>query len=59
MVAGDSLRLETPGGGGFGEPGERSPEAVAEDVKLGYYDRQTAEKEYGVVVDPVQYKPKP
>ena len=48
MAAGDVLRLETPGGGGFGNPRERPRQSVIEDVKLGYYDQRTAETEYGV-----------
>ncbi len=49
MVAGDSLRLETPGGGGYGAPVMRPAEAVLEDVRRGYYSRKTAETDYGVV----------
>ncbi|HUZ63337.1 MAG TPA: hydantoinase B/oxoprolinase family protein [Acetobacteraceae bacterium] len=33
---GDWLRLETPGGGGYGPPSERSAGAIARDVALGY-----------------------
>ena len=33
---GQKLRLETPGGGGFGDPATRLPERVARDVCLGY-----------------------
>ena len=46
MRAGDSLRLETPGGGGYGDPQERPEELVLEDVRRGYYDRETAERAY-------------
>ncbi len=46
MQAGDSLRLETPGGGGYGDPQERPRELVLEDVRRGYYDRETAERAY-------------
>ena len=49
MAAGDVLRLETPGGGGFGNPRERPLQLVIEDLKLGYYDQRTAETEYGVM----------
>jgi N-methylhydantoinase B len=52
MVEGDCLRLETPGGGGYGAPGMRSAEAVLEDVRRGYYCREAAETEYGVVIEP-------
>ena len=50
MLAGDVLRLETPGGGGYGNPLDRPPELVLRDVKRGYYDRKTAEREYGVLI---------
>jgi N-methylhydantoinase B len=33
---GQRVRLETPGGGGYGAPTERSPSARASDVRLGY-----------------------
>ncbi len=35
LKKGQRLRLETPGGGGYGNPEERSPEAVARDRELG------------------------
>ena len=51
MQAGDILRLETPGGGGYGDPIDRPPELVLQDVKRGYYDRKTAKEEYGVLIE--------
>jgi len=36
LPAGRRLRLETPGGGGWGNPAVRSPHAAARDVALGY-----------------------
>jgi N-methylhydantoinase B len=33
---GDRLRLETPGGGGYGPPSERSADAIAHDRAMGY-----------------------
>lgn len=50
MRAGDILRLETPGGGGYGDPLDRPPGLVLQDVRRGYYDRETARREYGVVI---------
>lgn len=35
---GDVIRLETSGGGGFGDPRKRSAEARASDRRLGYVD---------------------
>jgi N-methylhydantoinase B len=47
---GQKVRLETPGGGGFGEPLEREPQQVVRDVRLGYVSRQRALDDYKVVV---------
>ena len=47
---GQHLRLETPGGGGYGAACERVPEKVAEDVRLGYVSAAAAAADYGVVV---------
>ena len=35
---GGRVRVETPGGGGFGDPGERDPEALARDRRDGKVD---------------------
>jgi N-methylhydantoinase B len=48
---GEKLRLETPGGGGYGEPQGRDPEAVARDVRLDFVSREAAQRDYGVAVD--------
>jgi N-methylhydantoinase B len=50
MQTGDLLRLETPGGGGYGDPLDRPPERVLQDVMREYYDRETAKQEYGVLI---------
>ncbi|HEX7006126.1 MAG TPA: hydantoinase B/oxoprolinase family protein [Alphaproteobacteria bacterium] len=47
---GQRVRIESPGGGGYGPPRERAPEAVAEDVRLGYVTPEGARSAYGVVV---------
>ena len=52
MHLGDALRLETPGGGGYGDPLERNVELVVEDVRREYYDRPAAARQYGVVMHP-------
>lgn len=51
FAAGDRLRMETPGGGGFGPPEERDPERVARDVRLGYITVAAAREDYGVALD--------
>ena len=48
MPGGDFIRLELPGGGGFGDPDERDPEKVALDVADGLISRDTAERDYRV-----------
>lgn len=48
---GDRVRLDTPGGGGYGDPLSREPDAVARDVRLGYVSRDAASSSYGVVLD--------
>lgn len=47
---GQHVRLEAPGGGGFGDPLTRDPARVARDVRLGYVSRDAARRDYGVVV---------
>jgi N-methylhydantoinase B len=43
---GQKVRLETPGGGGFGDPAERDPAKVAHDVRLGYVTPEAARRDY-------------
>ena len=47
---GQRVRLETPGGGGFGDPAAREPERVARDVRLGYVSREAARRDYKVML---------
>jgi N-methylhydantoinase B len=44
------VRLETPGGGGFGDPATRDPQRVVRDVRLGYVSRAAARRDYKVVL---------
>jgi len=46
----DAVRLELPGGGGFGNPRNRSVEAVAEDVAEGFVTPEAAREIYGVAL---------
>lgn len=48
LSRGQRVRLETPGGGGYGDPKERDPKKVVEDVRLGYVTPEAAERDYGV-----------
>jgi N-methylhydantoinase B len=47
---GDRLIVEMPGGGGYGDPLNRDPKRVADDVRNGLVSREAAERDYGVVV---------
>jgi N-methylhydantoinase B len=54
--SGDRIQFHSAGGGGYGNPLERDPEAVAADVFNGYVSIERARADYGVVVDPVSFK---
>ncbi|PHP68908.1 hydantoin utilization protein B [Zhengella mangrovi] len=47
LKQGQKVRLETPGGGGHGDPGKRPAAAIARDVRLGYVSPEAAERDYG------------
>jgi len=47
LARGQSVLLETPGGGGYGPAVERPPEDVARDVALGYLTPDAADVAYG------------
>ncbi|MEZ5098618.1 MAG: hydantoinase B/oxoprolinase family protein [Thermoleophilia bacterium] len=51
VVPGDVLRVLSPGGGGWGDPLDRDPEAVRIDVVRDLLDREAAAADYGVVLD--------
>ena len=42
--------METPGGGGWGDPHGRDPDKVLHDVRLGFVSTSQAEALYGVVI---------
>jgi 5-oxoprolinase (ATP-hydrolysing)/N-methylhydantoinase B len=44
---GDRVHLIAPGGGGYGNPAERDPAAIREDILEGYVTRRQAEADYG------------
>ena len=50
LAVGDTFRHELPGGGGWGDPLERDPQAVLEDVRNEFVSRHGAREEYGVVI---------
>ncbi len=45
------LEIQSPGGGGLGDPFERDPDLVLRDVQDELLDLETARQSYGVVVD--------
>jgi len=51
LLKGDIVRLESSGGGGYGDPLDRDPDAVRRDVFLGYIAQDRAVDRYGVVLD--------
>ena len=44
------VRLESPGGGGCGDPRRRDPDRVLADVRDGFVTVESARSEYGVVI---------
>jgi N-methylhydantoinase B len=53
LKRGDVFARPTAGGGGFGDPLQRDPEMVREDVIDGYVSIGRARKDYGVVIEAV------
>src|SRR5207237_285218 len=47
IAAGEIVRIMTGGGGGWGSPAERDPEAVRRDVREGYVSADAARRDYG------------
>ena len=50
LGAGTRFTLDLPGGGGFFDPLERDPQAVARDVAEGLVSPASAKRDYGVLV---------
>lgn len=48
LERGELLRIETPGGGGWGDPRQREPDRIAEDVAQGLISPQRASQVYGL-----------
>jgi N-methylhydantoinase B len=47
MKAGSRFLIETAGGGGYGDPNDRAPDAVKHDMSEGYVSRDGAGRDYG------------
>ncbi len=52
LKRGELLSWELAGGGGWGQPWERDPERVRQDVLCGYVSLEAARQDYGVVLNP-------
>ncbi len=50
MEAADEITMSPPGGGGYGNPFERDPEQVLQDVIYGYVSLEAARDIYGVAI---------
>jgi N-methylhydantoinase B/oxoprolinase/acetone carboxylase alpha subunit len=49
---GETLYFRAPGGGGYGDPLDRDLDHLQHDVDNGYVSVESAERDYGAVVDP-------
>lgn len=47
LAAGETIRVETLGGGGFGAPEERDPDALARDLREGKVSEAAARRDHG------------
>ncbi len=54
LKEGELVRFVTGGGGGYGDPEQRDPELVLEDVRDDFITIEEAEEVYGVRIDPHQ-----
>jgi N-methylhydantoinase B len=50
LKRGDLVSHRPGGGGGFGPASERSPEAIAADLREGYISAEAARRDYGYEV---------
>jgi N-methylhydantoinase B len=53
LERGEVATIVTGTGGGWGDPHDRPVGEVVEDVKDGYVSLEQAERDYGVVLDPL------
>jgi N-methylhydantoinase B len=56
---GDVVEFHSAGGGGYGDPRQRDPEAVEADVRNEYVSIEKAREDYGVVIDPATLRVDP
>ncbi|HSM57174.1 MAG TPA: hydantoinase B/oxoprolinase family protein [Candidatus Sulfomarinibacteraceae bacterium] len=51
VKTGETYRTVSPCGGGYGDPLERDPQRVLDDVRDEYVSLENARRQYGVVID--------
>lgn len=52
LPADTALANNTGGGGGWGDPRQRDPQKVARDVRNGFVSPESAQRDYGVALNP-------
>jgi len=50
VAKGDEITIQTPGGGGWGHPWDRDPQAVLADVRRGLLSTEAARRDYAVAI---------
>lgn len=56
LAEGDLVSLRLPGAGGYGDPRDRSYDAIDRDLRDGKVTPERAERDYDVVIDPAMRK---
>ena len=56
IPAGERLTVLTPGGAGYGNPKERDPKSIAQDIDFGLVSIEAANTDYGKLVDSVRLR---
>ena len=46
LKEGDEVKIQSPGGGGYGPPADRPPEAIEEDIRQGFVSPEAARQLY-------------
>ncbi len=57
LTRGQRVRIESPGGGGYGRPDERAPAAIERDLRLGLVTPEAADRDYGAAATPATSAP--
>jgi N-methylhydantoinase B len=54
LKPGDTVVMDAAGGGGYGDPRQRDPDAVARDLREGKVSAESAQRDYGAAVPVTQ-----